>query len=83
VDIFEIVGWPEDAEATRSWRELFEQALANYQNRNLEFALAGFNGTLELRPDDGPSKFYLEKLEALGGQTLPGDGATHTILREK
>jgi hypothetical protein len=55
----------------------------NYQTRNLEFAEVGFRETLELHPDDGPSKFYLEKLEELRSQNLPGDWATHTILKEK
>ena len=38
---------------------------------------------LELKPDDGPSKFYLVKLDDLRTQSLPEDWATHTILREK
>jgi adenylate cyclase len=83
VDVYEIIGWPDRAEPTRPWRDAFAQALKNYLDRNLEFAAAGFRETLELRPDDGPSKFYLQKLEELQGQDLPGDWATHTILREK
>jgi adenylate cyclase len=83
VDVYEIVGWPADAEPTRRWRESFEQALKNYQSRNFEFAAAGFRETLELRAEDPPSKFYLEKLDSLHTQVLPSDGATHTILREK
>ena len=83
VDVYEIVGWPHRAEPTRRWRDTFEQALKNYQSRNLEFAAAGFRETLELRPDDGPSKFYIDKLKDLESQELPGDWATHTILREK
>jgi adenylate cyclase len=83
VDVYEIVGWPADAEPTRRWREAFDQALHNYQSRNLEFAVAGFRETLELRADDGPSRFYLEKIESLQSQNLPSDWATHTILREK
>jgi adenylate cyclase len=83
VDVYEIVGWPDQAEPTRRWRDAFEQALKNYQSRNLEFAAVGFRETLDLRPDDGPSKFYIDKLKELQSQELPGDWATHTILREK
>jgi adenylate cyclase len=83
LDVHEILGWAGEAEPTRPWREAFDRALRNYHSRNLEFAAIGFRDTLELRPDDGPSRFYLEKLEELRTQDVPGDWATHTILREK
>ena len=83
VGVHEIVGWPAEAEATRPWREAFAEALNNYEQRNQEFAEMGFRRVLELKPGDGPSKFYLEKLDELRTQSLPEDWATHTILREK
>ena len=83
VGVYELVGWPAEAETTRPWREAFAEALNNYEQRNLEFAEIGFRRVLELKPDDGPSKFYLVKLDDLRTQSLPEDWATHTILREK
>ena len=83
VEVFDLVGWPEEEEKTRPWREAFAQALADYHGRKLEAAQAGFRRTMELRPSDGPSAFYLAKLEELRGQTLPDDWATYTIMREK
>ncbi|HXI53373.1 MAG TPA: adenylate/guanylate cyclase domain-containing protein, partial [Candidatus Saccharimonadales bacterium] len=83
VEVFELVGGPEDAEATREWREEFAQALRNFEERNLEFAEAGFRRVLELRPGDGPSVFYLDRLDQLRAQELPQDWATYTIVREK
>jgi adenylate cyclase len=83
VEVHEIVGWPDEAKATLAWREAFAQALENYQQRNLEFAAIGFRRALELKPEDGPSKFYLARIEELSAQDLPGEWATHTILREK
>jgi len=83
VEVHELVGWAHQAEPTSPWRQSFAQALHNYTARNLEFAEAGFRQTLELRPDDGPSKFYLARLEELRSQALPEDWATHTVLREK
>lgn len=83
VEVHELIGWPEDAKATAPWRETFSQALSNYEQRNLEFAGLGFRQTLELKPDDGPSKFYLAKLEELRTQVLPEEWATHTVVREK
>jgi len=83
IEVYELVGWPAQEESTRPWREAFDQALNNYNNRDLEFARAGFLHVLELRPDDPPSKFYLGRLEELASENLPGDWATHTILKEK
>ena len=83
VIVHELLGWPEQAEATRAWREAFAEALNNYEQRNLAFAEMGFRRVLELRPDDGPAKFYLERMAELAAQKLPDDWVTHTILREK
>ena len=83
VEVYELIGWAEQAEASRAWRESFAQALDNYHTRNLEFAEAGFRQTLELHPEDGPSKLYLTRLDELRAQDLPDEWATHTIVREK
>jgi adenylate cyclase len=83
VDVHELVGWPDQAEATRAWREAFAEALTNYEQRNLEFAEIGFRRVLELRPDDGPSNFYLARIADLATQVLPDNWVTHTILKEK
>src|SRR5205085_8251188 len=42
VEVHELVGWPDDAEATRAWREAFAEALNNYDELNLEFVHMGF-----------------------------------------
>lgn len=83
IGVFELVGWPEEVESTRPWRDAFAQALENYHGRKLETAAKGFQRTLELKPEDGPSRFYLARLEELKGMTLADDWATHTIMREK
>jgi adenylate cyclase len=83
VEVFEMVGWAEEAEATQPWREAFAGALNNYRQRNLEFAAAGFQHVLKLRPDDGPSKFYLERLKELSLQPLPDDWTGFTQFKEK
>jgi len=83
VEVHELVGHPAEAEATRAWRDEFGRALENYQQRNLEFAMAGFRSVLELRPNDGPARFYVERIEDLLSQTLPDEWSTHTVLKEK
>jgi adenylate cyclase len=83
VEVHELIGFPDEAEPTRPWREAFAEALNNYEQRNLEFAQMGFQQVLELKPDDGPTKFYLERIEDLSHQQLPDNWVTHTILKEK
>ncbi len=83
VDVQELIGRPDQAEPTREWREAFAEALNNYEQRNLEFAEIGFRRVLELRPNDGPSLFYIERIAELAAQTLPENWATHTVLKEK
>jgi adenylate cyclase len=83
VEVHELIGRPEEAEATREWREAFAEAFNNYEGRHLEFAEIGFRRVLELKPGDGPSKFYLKRVVELAAATLPENWATFTILKEK
>jgi adenylate cyclase len=83
VEVHELVGRPDEAETTRAWREAFAEALTNFEHRNLEFAEIGFRRVLELKPGDGPSKFYLNRISELAAEALPDNWATFTILKEK
>lgn len=83
VEVFELVGWPDEAEASRAWRESFAQALKNYQAGEFVLAEMGFNKTVELKPNDGPSRYYLSRLEELKEQPLPEDWTGATIMKEK
>jgi len=83
VEVHELIGRPEQAEDTRAWREAFAEALNNYEQRSLEFAQIGFQRVLELKPEDGPSEFYLKRIEELAREVLPENWATHTVLKDK
>jgi len=83
VEVFELLDWANQADPTRPWREAFEQALANFEARDIELAQAGFQQVLELRPGDLASKQYLSRIEDLRRQDLGDEWATHTIVREK
>jgi adenylate cyclase len=48
--------------ATAKLREEFEAGLAEYRRSNWGGAEAKFNACLALRPDDGPSRVYLERV---------------------
>jgi adenylate cyclase len=83
IEVYELVGWPEEVEATRPWREAFARALAYYQGRNIEAAHASFLRALALRPGDGPCRFYLAQIDDLRKRVVTESWDTHTIMREK
>ncbi|MDH3508298.1 MAG: adenylate/guanylate cyclase domain-containing protein, partial [Gammaproteobacteria bacterium] len=63
--------------------ERFAAALAAFVAQNWSDAERGFEGLLELVPDDGPSQFYLAQCRALM-RNEPGPGWDGTIsLAEK
>jgi adenylate cyclase len=80
--IYELLGRPADAESVRPWREAFATALQHYKIGELELAEAAFHRVLELRPDDGPSRFYLARIRALAGST-PETWGAELELKEK
>lgn len=52
--------------------ETYNTALSLYKQRKWDDAIAGFKKALEIRPDDGPSRLYLERCEAYKANP-PGD----------
>ena len=83
VEAYEIVGRAASAENTKAWRAMFEQALRNYEEGDFELAIMGFRGVLEVKPGDGPTKFYLERIEDASREPLEGDWTGVTTLKEK
>jgi len=83
VEVNELVSFKEQAELTQAWREAWREALQNFEQRNIVFAELGFRRVLELKPDDGPAKFYLKRIEEMAAQELPDTWATHSILKDK
>lgn len=83
VEIHEMVGLPESEPESREWRQCFAAALSRFQRKAFAEAEAGFRKTLELRPTDGPSQFYLERIEHLKNHPLPSDWFGEVDLREK
>jgi len=83
VAVHELVGWPAEAEPTRPWREAFALALQSYQRGDLPAARTGFEAVLALKPDDGPSRFYLERIAECSTGALPLDWTGEVLLKEK
>mgnify|MGYP002139882330 CR=1 FL=1 len=82
VEVHELIGFPDQAEPTREWRDAFESALNCFEQRELELAHMGFGRVLQLKPEDGPAQHYLERIQDLSHQPN-SDWSTHTIVREK
>ena len=83
VEIHEMVGLPGSEAESLAWRQSFAAALSRYQRKAFAEAEEGFRKTLELRPTDGPSKFYLERVQQLKSAALPSDWFGEVDLREK
>jgi len=67
------VGTREDLSAEQDTSlGLFEEGLANYRERRWDRAENSLRQVLEITPDDGPSRAFLERIEAFR-QTPPGD----------
>ena len=87
VEVHELLGRPEEAAASRPWREAFAEALRNFELRHLELAEMGFRQVLELRPNDAPTRFYLKQIQEraseISPENMPDTWASYTILKEK
>jgi adenylate cyclase len=63
VVVHELVDDPSKAEATKTWRDAFANAVAHFEKAQFAEAKAGFEQVIALRGSDGPSDFYLHYLE--------------------
>ena len=83
VEVVELVVNAGGAEDTRAWREAFAVALAEFGKKNFDVAEAAFQRVLELRPNDGPSIFYLKQVADLRLHPVPENWAGEISLKEK
>ena len=83
VEAHELIGYHEHVSDSRAWRECFASALECFQRRQFDKAKAGFNQTLALKPDDGPSQFYLAEIAELRLHPPPDGWAGEVELKEK
>lgn len=81
--VYEVVGLPGEAEVSRPWREAFAEAWELFATRQWDAAASAFQRVLNLKPDDGPAKYYLERIAEMRAQDLPPDWRGHIILHEK
>jgi adenylate cyclase len=82
-EVHEILGGSELAQATQPWRETFARAVHHFHRRSFPAAETALRETLELRPNDGPSQFLLERISELRGAQLSSDWAGEIDLDQK
>ena len=83
VEVHELVSELEKGSGSQVWRELFAKGLECFERKSFEQAEAAFRRTLELKPDDGPSNFYLERIAELRVHAPTGEWTGVVELKEK
>jgi adenylate cyclase len=83
VEVYELIGLTAQAGTTKDWRETFGRALGEFQRKNFDAAESGFRCTLEMRPNDGPARFYLQQIAELRAHPPATDWTGEVELKDK
>jgi adenylate cyclase len=83
VEVHELISELDKAAESQAWRGLFAKGLECFERKSFEQAEANLRRTLEAKPADGPSKFYLERIAELREQTGAGEWTGIIELKEK
>ena len=82
--VFELLGRRgEVVQSTLDLAERFALGLVAYRRRAWMDAMAAFRGCLELTPEDGPARVFLDSIPLLSAQSLPENWDGVWILSEK
>ncbi len=84
VEVFEVRGYR--ADETELWLKAepgYNEGIKLYLNRCWPEAIAAFKGVLELVPDDGPAKVYIDRCEHFRSEPPPPDWDGRYILKSK
>lgn len=84
VTIFELVGYADRIEPERlEILRIFTEGLADYKRREWGRAESAFLLALERRPDDGPARLYLQRVQDLLQNPPPDDWEPITVYTTK
>ena len=73
----------EVAQSTLDLAERFALGLVAYRRQAWTEATTGFQSCLELVPEDGPARVFLDRIPVLSAQPLPANWDSVWILSEK
>jgi len=83
VEVHELISELDKASESQEWRELFGKGIECFERKSFEQAEAAFRRTLEVKPEDGPSRFYLERITELRAHPPLGEWSGVIELKEK
>ena len=83
VEVYELVDPVEKAEQSQAWRQAFAAALDHFRKRDFAAAETAFRRVLGLLPEDGPTKFFLHKIEEFRANAPPEGWKGEVELKEK
>ncbi|NNL77944.1 MAG: adenylate/guanylate cyclase domain-containing protein [Desulfobacterales bacterium] len=69
----------ESTELQKNLCKIFAQALDAFQRQSWNAAIAGFNESVKMHPEDGPSRFYLNRCEKY--KRTPPDATWDSVVR--
>ncbi|HOF05283.1 MAG TPA: CHASE2 domain-containing protein [Syntrophales bacterium] len=73
VKIYELICERKDAAPHEEYIRRFHEGLAHYKAARWDEAIAAFQQVLEIRPDDPPSKLYIQRCQDLKGHPPEGE----------
>ena len=83
VEVHELVDIANNAAESKPWREAFTEALQQFERKQFDKARTAFCQVMQIKPEDGPSKFYLRYLDELAIETLSDNWQGEVELKEK
>ncbi|MEZ4775998.1 MAG: response regulator [Bacteroidia bacterium] len=85
IGIYECFGADSPAirEKKRQTIALFQEALADYLNKDFINSMKKFQAVLAQNPEDGPARVYLERLESYLAVGVSDDWSGHVTMTEK
>lgn len=83
VEVHELLGTLDQAGGTTEWCESYATALKHFQEGEFDAAESGFRGTIDIRGNDGPSKFFLNQIEEFRIHPPPANWNGVVELKEK
>lgn len=83
IAIYELMGEKKAAAELKELIDFFETGLKAYRAKAWVMAEEYFGHVLELKPDDGPSKAFIKRIEVLRASTLPDEWDGVFVMKTK